>query len=1075
MKLSSVLPGAGISGAAGIFRRALPSLPAFFFLSAACCLLPASCVAADWAMFRGNAGRTGFVPEQAAPPLTRAWEFQAGGGIVSSPAIYDGLVYFGARDGKIYAFNAVSGAPAWQLQTGGRVDSSPAVSGGAVYAVSADGYLYALDRLTGEVLWKALLGAFSISSPLVLDGRVYVGAGAPEKKLKVFETASGNLLAEYPAGQPVDSAPSSDGRRIYFGANDGRLYALAKDSFSLAWSYQAMGGRYGINAVAVSSGIVYAVPGFDENKPLAFNADDGVLLNGLNSPFEAGVLQPDGSLAWTQSGSPVVSTSRLYFSGGSASNTLFAANSVPGSQALAYVWVSSPSLGAVSGAGLLSSPAMANEIIYAGTASGSLVAFTSAAVPVPLTADVSFSSPIYSSPGVSNGMVFVGDSGGKFAAYKAARVSALSSPAPGAVVNGVVALRGCIANPALSGYSLEYSTGGSPEVWHTILASATVHALEDATLAGWDTAALENGNYEVRLRVLEPGQPAYDNTARLALRVNALPAPASGLTAADNPGDTGNRVNLGWTASPAPAITAYRIYRGAGGELARLASVAAGITAYADVSAVTGSTYTYAIRAFDGYAESENSNLASAYSTNDSGDSVPPAAITDLAAEPAPVAGGVLLTWTAPGNDGDLGYASHYLIKYTTVPAYNWGDFDGGGLPVSTRAAEGPAGDNISEEVRGLLGGVTYYFALKAADFIPNLSPLSNIATAYSTPDYTPPLPPAELSAADTPGDAGGRLTLSWTRSPDDSAAGDVYGYKIYRRLQAAPYAEVPYAAVPAGVVSYTDPGATENLRFYYSVAAFDSTNNSALSNEASGVSADNWRFFDAAQGGSVRLLDGARVDIPGGALSQNNSILFNRLDAVTYQPLFRLKTAGPANPTGIVYEVKFSAPATRLLARALVTLPYTDAEVAGMNVENLRIYTLSGGVWAMVNTSSVDASNRRVRAEVSQFSIFRVMEYVPSGALLAEGEVYTYPNPSTGDTLTFKFRPSYKAHVSIEIYNVAGEKVAVLEKANCPGGAVSEIAWGIRNIASGVYIYSLKAESAAGSKRVTKKLAIVH
>ena len=49
------------------------------------------------------------------------------------------------------------------------------------------------------------------------------------------------------------------------------------------------------------------------------------------------------------------------------------------------------------------------------------------------------------------------------------------------------------------------------------------------------------------------------------------------------------------------------------------------------------------------------------------------------------------------------------------------------------------------------------------------------------------------------------------------------------------------------------------------------------------------------------------------------------------------------ARGTDAVYEVKFEKNATRLLKHATITLPYTDAEVAGMNAENLRLYVWKG------------------------------------------------------------------------------------------------------------------------------------
>ncbi|MCG2724825.1 MAG: four helix bundle protein [Elusimicrobia bacterium] len=1026
--------------------------------------------AADWPVFRGNSERTGFTEEQAYPPLTKVWEYQTGANIMSSPAVFEDIVYFGSRDNKVYALNARTGDFLWSYPTTGWVDAGLAVSSSAVYAPSKDGHLYSLNRLTGAPFWKKSLGAPSISSPLVLDGKVFVGAGAPEKKLKVFDEATGNLLSEYSAQQPVDSAPSASGDIVYFGANDGKIYAINKNTYLLEWNYQATGGRYSINAVAVSSGNLYAVPGYDEKKPLVFNALTGSLLNNLTEPFSE-------SASWEQMGSPVVTSGRMFFSGGASVNTFYATNTEPAGGALEYVWASSPTLGSISPLGILSSPAMANDLIYVGSVDGSLLAFSSEGVSVPLAADVSFSSAVYSSPAISNGMIFLATSGGKLIAYKAAKTAAISSPKKNEIITSSLSITGYVSNPDLAGYSLEYGQGEYPSSWSAIVSSDTANAIEGGVLAYWDINGLENGIYTLKLSAVENPVSGTDNTARLTVRINAPPIVPTELAAIDVPADNGNQIKLDWLASSSAGLAAYRIYRKESGDFSLIASVSSNTLTYTDATAVTGSTFTYAARAFDGYVESDNSNLASAFSINNLGDFAAPSAINDLTAVPGPAAGMVLLVWTAPGNDGAVGTASHYLIRRATIQAYDWSDFDGAELSGGTRGVEGPFGAREAEEVDGLFGGVTYYFAIKTADFVPNLSQLSNIATSWATIDLHAPAPATDLQASDTLGDEGGSLSLTWKLSSDDGAGyDDVYGYKVYRRLQNSSYvSSSPFASVLAGTTFYVDSTATSNIRFYYSLAAFDSTNNSQFSNEAWSISADNWRFFDSSQGGEIKLADGAIVSIPSGAANQNGKLMMNRVDTNTYKPMFSAKANTQANPTSIVYEVKFKDSATQLIIPATLTLPYTDAEIDGMNESNLRIYTLSEGTWLMANTSKVLPDENKVIAEVKHFSLFRIMEYIPSGDLMSKNSVYTYPNPAKGDNLTFKFHLADKAFVTVEIYNVAGEKVAKLEKANCPAGIVSEILWDIKNYASGVYIYKVEAVSASGSKKIIKKLAIVH
>ncbi len=1027
-------------------------------------------------MSRGNAGRTGHASEQAAPPLTKAWEFQAPGGIVSSPAVYDGRVYIGTRANRLYALDAATGVKLWERLAAGWVDSSPTVHGGRVYFSCLGGRLYSLDAYSGSLFWIADLGAASASSPLVLGGRVYVGTGSPENRLKVYDAATGAPLGSFQAAQPVDSAPSTDGTYVYFGANDGQLYALDALTLAPRWAAYPTLGSFGLNAVAVSSGALYFLPGRDDKRAFALDSSAAALR--ASSPFlvrASTVNSWDVGVPWMQAGSPAVSPDGfVYFAaaGGAAdSDEPEARLAALSSGSLSAVWPSSASLGGGSAIGVMGSPVMANEIIYAATPGGRLIAVSSAG-PAAL-ADLDISSPSYSSPAVSNGMVIAANYGGKVFGYRAARYAAISYPPPGAVLAGTVSVRAVFDGAGLAGYELETTTGGVLPQWTRISSAALSAAPAGGIAADWYVHGLDNGEYTLRLRVLEAPVSGYDASALVRVRVNAAPSPPSGLSADDVPADAGNAIALAWTASPSPGVSSYRIYRDDGSGYALLVSTDG--LGYTDAAAVTGSTFAYRVSAFDGWAESDPCEEVYAFSVNDTGDFTPPAAITDLSAAPGPAPGGVLLEWTAPGDDGDIGTASYYLVRRSTDPLQDWGAFSS--LAGGSRTVDGPAGITESEEAGGLFGGVTYYFAVKTFDDAGNPSGLSNIVSAWASRDPWPPRPPSGLSVTDTPGDEGGSLDLAWTLSPDDGAgADDVYGYHVFRRTLAGAYvSSAPYASVGAGVASYRDTAATANVRYYYAVAAFDSTSDSPLPAEASGVSADNWRFLDASGGGTVRLSDGMEVAVPAAAASQNDKILVTRLDPVSHEPLFRSAAAAQANPTGVVYRVAFQNPATRLLSPAVITLPYEDSDVEGMDLENLRIYALSEGRWAMLNTSSVDAAGRKVSAEVSRFSVFGIMEYVPSGAVISPAEVYTYPNPARGDALTFKFRPAYKSHVKISVYNPAGEKVASFERADCPASIASEISWDIRGVASGVYVYRVEVRSSAGSAVVNKKLAIIH
>ena len=1043
-----------------------------FFMAALPLSYNCAAFAADWPMFRADRARTGYLPEQAYPPLTQMWEFQVQGDVVAGPVASGGMVYAAARSGSVYALNAYTGELIWDYSTNDWVDAPPTVSSGTVYVPSRDGHLYALDRLTGGVLWSAALGGPSISSPLVLDGKVYVGVGAPQNMLKAFDAATGAPLWQYAAlrPQPVESAPSTDGRTVYFGSNGGRVYALDKDTGQPAWTFsgtQQTMGSFGSGALPVSSGSVYALPGHDERRLLRFSAADGNQ-TAESAPFAELVGQASENEVTT----PVISPYGVFAGAGSRPHHIYAFDPY----SLSDIAFSSPSAGGTLAFGVLSSPSMANGVMYLGTVDARMLAVSSSGA---VLQSLAVSSSVYTSPAVSNGWVYAGTMGGTVLGFKAALAASISYPATYQVVDGTVPVRGWLRNPALSGYLLEYGQGEAPASWTTLVSTTASSEVSGGQLGSWDVTGLANGLYTLRLTASESSPSGSLPRGMVTARVNHRPQPPVSLAAADNPGDSGNRLALSWTASPSSWVTAYNVYRApAGGGFSYLAGVSTPAVSYLDATAVTGSTFTYAVRAFDGYDESADSPYVSAFSVNDnpSSDVVAPSAPHALAAAPGAAGGSVDLSWTAPGGDGDVGAAAGYEIRYATWPSFDWAT---AAVWKSTRAASGPYGTAEIETVRGLFGGVTYYFSLEAYDLNSNYSVPSAAVFAAATRDLVAPGAPGGLSVADRPGDHGGALTLSWTRSADDGAgAGDVYGYRVFRALHSGVQLSTsPYAEVGAGTAVYTDTSAPSNLKFYYAVAAFDSTNLSTATAEASGISADNWRFFDKSNGGSVRLTDGAEVSIPGDGASQNDNLLVTRLDQAEYfGTSARVKAdTGGARPTGIVYEVKFENPSTTLLKPAVIYLPYTDAETASVPAASLRVYLLDGARWVLMNTSKALPEQHKVSAEVKHFSVYSLLGYVPSGALLTSDRVYTYPNPARGDTLTFRFLPADNSDVTIDVYNVAGEKVARLAKDSCPGGVTSEIVWRVANVASGVYVYRLEARSPSGTKSITKKLAIVH
>jgi hypothetical protein len=197
----------------------------------------------------------------------------------------------------------------------------------------------------------------------------------------------------------------------------------------------------------------------------------------------------------------------------------------------------------------------------------------------------------------------------------------------------------------------------------------------------------------------------------------------------------------------------------------------AGTSETLTITLTPGTTYYFAIKTQDEIPNTSgisNSPSVSAYT-----DDVPPAAITDLAASSGAAEGEVDLSWTAPGDDGNVGTATTYLIRYNTVEITetNWDT----STVISHSLAPSLAGSSESLTVSGLTPGGTYYFAIKTQDEIPNTSDVSNSPSVVAYTDDDPPAAIADLSA--TAGDEPGEVILQWTATGDDGNVGTATAY----------------------------------------------------------------------------------------------------------------------------------------------------------------------------------------------------------------------------------------------------------------------------------------------------------
>jgi len=199
--------------------------------------------------------------------------FRTGGQVVSSPLVVGGVVYVGATDGKLYALDATTGSERWPaFVTDAEIRASPAFADGTIYVASMDGRLYAIDSTTGtqKCATSGAIGPLS-ATPVVVGDTVLIGSSAQD--LWEFDATDCRLSSTgtYRTGTPVDVAPAvSDG--IVYIPSDRRVLAIELGTNQDVWVFDGAQAPIRSSPV-VASGVMYV--GSDDGRMYAVDLETG--------------------------------------------------------------------------------------------------------------------------------------------------------------------------------------------------------------------------------------------------------------------------------------------------------------------------------------------------------------------------------------------------------------------------------------------------------------------------------------------------------------------------------------------------------------------------------------------------------------------------------------------------------------------------------------------------------------------------------------------------------------------------------------------------------------------------------
>ena len=157
---------------------------------------------------------------------------------------------------------------------------------------------------------------------------------------------------------------------------------------------------------------------------------------------------------------------------------------------------------------------------------------------------------------------------------------------------------------------------------------------------------------------------------------------------------------------------------------------------------------------------------------------------------------------------------------------------------------------------------------------------------------------------------------------------------------------------------------------------------------------------------------------------------------------------------------------------KGIIYAPASDISVSGQGITISNVFG---------KTVSVDGDAKIVGATYTPLPMLasKITKPVLSPDFIL-GEIYSYPNPAKrGKYPTIHIEVGLADILEVRIYNVAGELV---HSAEIPGGSYKTVnnkycykyEWDISDIASGVYIYLVRAKKDSQTIKTMKKLAVI-
>ena len=155
-------------------------------------------------------------------------ELQVYAYVAGSPAIRNGVAYFGTFENQVLAVDLEAGSVLWEYEHPQRkfpYYSSVAIADDRIVIGGRDKMVHAINTATGEAIWTYRTRARIDSSPVIVGDRVVFGASTGE--VTILDLANGEVRWTFETGSSIVASPAIADQMLVIGTEDGQIYGFA--------------------------------------------------------------------------------------------------------------------------------------------------------------------------------------------------------------------------------------------------------------------------------------------------------------------------------------------------------------------------------------------------------------------------------------------------------------------------------------------------------------------------------------------------------------------------------------------------------------------------------------------------------------------------------------------------------------------------------------------------------------------------------------------------------------------------------------------------------------------------------